>query len=173
MAKQSTKLATLLNRVGLGNFFIKTGHQIEQEVRLQRVYVNVPKREHDGRDLHYVIPKGHLLEGVVFPPPKSDDKWELYAHRRMVEKFIAMFVENKHFSVCAVTDAYSYYGVSFSYSRHPIDKLRTIHCVDWSRIPPNLRAEIPGLLNDAFEEIRAEYFGTDLNSTHSKENDDE
>lgn len=128
----------------------RDGHQKLAQI----ITVHVPNHEYNNEEFHYIIPKDHLLAKVVFPAPISDDKWEVYRHQRMIEGFIKMFTKHKWFDVSKVDELVDFYKIAHLVKRQgsdsPYQKLRILHCVNWADMPPDIRVEVPDLLNEIF-----------------------
>lgn len=52
-----------------------------------------------------------------------------------------------HFSICTIDAVATMLGVVVDKAAH--NQLRPLHCVDWSEMPPELRAIVPQLIQQA------------------------
>jgi hypothetical protein len=64
-------------------------------------------------------------------------------HLAVLTKLNSM-MRSGHFSICTIDDAIKALNTVADSRAYKI--LRTLHCVEWGEMPPELRASVPGLI---------------------------
>jgi hypothetical protein len=98
-----------------------------------------------------VFRKQKITDLIVFPEPENmDDVWQMQALTNLVAKVDTMF--NKGWiDICEIDSAITRFKISQNArSRDAYNKLRVLHCVDFTKYLPGIMEEVPDLLTCVF-----------------------
>lgn len=105
-----------------------------------------------GSDILYSFRKPSQSLSILWPEPPESMNPELakLALAGLVLKVDKM-LNGSHFDVCPITSAVSDFEIQVNEDSHvSLEILRSIHCVDYCKLPKGLRHRIPDLLSCVF-----------------------
>jgi hypothetical protein len=83
-----------------------------------------------------------------------NDPWEVAFMNSQMTNIEKIFSRGR-VNVCAINDVMEHFSLSWTTStRDYYNKLRTIHCVDFSLVPSEIVRQLPYIINHIFSEGR-------------------
>lgn len=73
--------------------------------------------------------------------------------RMVVEQALNNLLSNAHFSICSIDNIATVMGVSRDTEAYRL--LRTLHCMDYAKMSPQMRDALPHLINEALRPSHA------------------
>ncbi len=80
--------------------------------------------------------------------------------RLVVEQSLNCLLNERHFSICRLNDIADVLGANRNTDAFRL--LRTLHCMDYTAMTPQMREALPQLINEALRPLQAKHPATDV-----------